>query len=173
MMEAKELEKLIDNKSLLDSKINFYLSKGVLKKQEIDRDEIKGHIEKAKHNLFFVTNLKDSVFGDWLIAGCYYALYHSTLALILSKGYSSKNHNATLCITVKEFYEKGIEFLELEMLNKFFILSNDLVFYAEVKEKRKEASYSTKIVFDKEELEDMRHKTILYINKIKNILNLK
>lgn len=169
-METKELNNLIGDKNLLEARINLYLRKKILRKQKIEKNEIRGHLAKAEHNLLFVTELKDSEFGDWLIAGCYYALYHSTLALILSKGYVSKNHNATLCVLMKEFFEKEIELLEIEMLNRFFIISNDLIFYADIKEKRKEASYSTKTLFNKEELMEMRQRTIEYVNKIKILL---
>lgn len=167
-----ELMKLIEDEIYLDKKIKFYLSKEILKEQPQNSEEILGHLEKAKHNLSFVYDIKELDYPDWLITGCYYSLYHATLALILSKGYSSKNHNATLSVVVKEFYEKGLELPELEILNKFFITSQDLIFYVDAKEKRKDASYSSKFVFEQKELNEMRQKTIEYVEKIKNLLNI-
>ncbi|MBS3137367.1 HEPN domain-containing protein [Candidatus Woesearchaeota archaeon] len=108
-------------------------------------------------------------FLDWSIIGCYYACYHATHALIITKGYSSKNHLATLCILIKEFYRKGLNKEEIEILSNFLDYQ-DVLFYVESKNKREDATYSSKIRFTKEEVESLRIKAILFVSKIKEMI---
>jgi len=152
--------------------IKFYLHKKLLINQNIDVDEIKGHLEKSMHNLSFVSDTIKQGYLDWAITGCYYALYHAILALILSKEYSSKNHDATLCILIKEFYQKGIDEEEIKLVNNFFLNSHDLLFYVESKIKREDASYSSNYKFDKKIVEELRIKAISLINKIKEMIKI-
>ena len=169
-MEIKELNQLIKNKKMLDKKIKFYEIKRIIKKQELDSLEIKGHLEKVKHNLQFVNDNLGRGYNDWCITGCYYSMYHSALALALSKGYFSKNHDATLCILIKEFYNKGVNEKDLELFNQLFISYVDLMIYVEAKSKREEATYSTKYNFTKETVEDLRNKAVQFTNKVQEIL---
>ena len=135
-----------------------------------DNDEIKGHIEKAESNLRFIKDNLKLGYNDWCITGCYYASYHIVLALIMTKGYASKNHLATLCILIKEFYRKGIEKEDLEMIDSFFIDYQDLIFYVESKNRREEATYSSKRIFDKSVVENLRIKTALFVDKVKGMI---
>ena len=170
-MKEFDLNILINNKGILNKKIEEFLSKNILKKQKADEYEIKGHIEKAEHNLNFVkSTLELKEFNDWCITGCYYASYHIALALIMTKGYSSKNHLATLCILIKEFYKNGIEKEELELINNLFIDYQDLIFYVESKNKREDAAYSSKRLYDKREVESLRIKAALFVDKIKRVI---
>ncbi len=59
---------------------------------------------------------------------------------------------------------------EIELLNKFFLDYQDLLFYVQAKNKREEASYASVYKFDKKVVEDLRLKTILFVNKAKTIL---
>lgn len=169
-MENKKLNELIQNKKIMESKINFYLKKKILTKQIIVKSEIKGHLEKAKHNLDFISSSFKNGFLDWTITGCYYAVYHVVLSLILAKGYSSKNHDASLCVLIKEYY-KEISKDEVELINNLFINYNDLLFYVKSKEKREIASYSGQIIFDKKSVKEIISDTIEFVNKCREILN--
>ncbi len=169
-MEIKELNQLIKDKKLLDRRIKFYETKKIIKKQTPDTLEIEGHLEKVKHNLQFVSDNLGKGYNDWCITGCYYSMYHSALALALSKGYSSKNHDATLCILIKEFYNKGVSEKDLELFNQLFINYVDLIVYVDAKNKREEATYSTRYDFTKEIVEDLRNKAIQFTNKSQEIL---
>ena len=172
-MDKNKLDKLIKKRDLLNKEIVRYLKGKVIKKQDMDKNEVFGHIKKAEHNLRFVKdNLKLNYF-DWCITGCYYALYHVSLALALSKGYSSKDHDATLCILIKEFFNKDILESDLLLINSMFINYHDLLFYTKSQNKRKEASYSTKILFDKNNVEKFRIETIEFVDKVKNIIQTK
>ena len=168
-MREYDLNKLMDNSDFIDEKLNNFLLDNTLKKQPVDKEEIKGHLQKANHNLRFVAENIKLDFSDWAITGCYYASYHAALALIMSKGHSSKNHLATLCVLIKEFYENGLDRKDIEIISTFLDYK-DILFYVESKEKRESATYSTNLLFNKKDVEQLRIKAVLFISKIKEIL---
>ncbi len=169
-MKEYDLNKLLIDKAYLQYKIDEFLRQEVIKPQPVVLDEIKGHIAKAEHNLIFVRdNLKLGHF-DWCISGCYYASYHIVLALIMTKKYTSKSHLATLCILIKEFYKKGINIEDVQMIDSLFIDYQDLTFYVESKNKREDATYSSHRIYDKNTVENLRLKAVLFIDKIKQII---
>ena len=169
-MNEKILNKLISNEKELDKKINFFLSKKLLNYQKPDEFEIKGHLEKARHNLEFVADVSEEKYSDWIVTGCYYAVYHAVLSLILSRGCSSKNHDASLCILIKEYFKKSIDLEEIKLINNLFIDYNDLVFYVHSKKKRQEATYSTKYNFNTSLVKTLIQKTRIFISKVEDIL---
>ena len=169
-MKEYDLNKLIEKKNVLNDKIDEFVKKEILILQPIIADEIKGHITKAEHNLVFVKdNIKLGHF-DWCISGCYYASYHAVLALIMTRGYTSKSHLATLCVLIKEFYKKGIEKEDLEMIDLLFIDQQDLIFYVESKNKREDATYSSQRVYDKKLVENLRVKAVIFVDKVKQMI---
>src|SRR3989344_2839758 len=155
-MKEFDLNKLLDNEVIVDETINKFIEDNIIRKQNADTDEIKGHIEKSENNLKFVKDNLSLGYNDWGITGCYYASYHMVLALIMTKGYTSKNHLATLCILIKEFYKKGIEKEDLEMIDNLFVDYHDLLFYVESKNKREDATYSSKKRYDKKMADELR-----------------
>ncbi len=168
-MNEKKLNLILKNKKELEKQIKFFIRKKVLFKRELDVFELKGHLEKSKHNLKFVKDNLKLGYLDWVITGCYYAVYHSVLSLILSKGYFSKNHDASLCVLIKEFYAKFNE--EINFVNKLFIDYSDVCFYVRSKNKRELASYSSSFVFSKKEVGEVINRTIKFVNKVEEILN--
>ncbi len=89
--------------------------------------------------------------------------------MIQTKGYTSKNHLATLCIIIKEFYKKGLAKEDVETLSNFLDYE-DVLLYIESKNKREDATYSTKTLFDKKDVEKLRIQATMFVNKIKDIL---
>lgn len=170
-MNLKDLNLIIKNKKILDKKLQFFAKKQAIKKFSADKAEVLGHIEKAEHNLNFIRDNINLGYSDWCITGCYYAVYHAALALIISRGYHSKSHDATLCLLIREYFNNGINQEDIFLINKFFLDYLDLVVYVQAKDKREEASYSTKYVFDKKMVQELRIKAISFINKCKLILN--
>ena len=168
-MKEYDLQKLINNPGIIEERIKEFIENLSLFKQEVDREEIKGHILKAENNLRFVATIAEKKFFDWAITGCYYTCYHAALALIQTKGYTSKNHLATLCVIIKEFYKKELTKEDIEVLSKFLDYG-DILFYVETKNKREDASYSTKTLFDRKEIEKLRIQAAIFVNKIKDIL---
>lgn len=169
-MEIKELNLLIQDRKSLERRITFYEKRKIILKQKPDVLEIKGHLEKADHNLEFINDNLKLGYHDWCITGCYYAVYHASLGLILLKGYFSKNHDATLCILIKEYYKNGVSEEDLTLINQLFLNYLDLIIYVQTKKKREEASYSTRYEFNKETVEELRSKAIHFINKAREIL---
>jgi uncharacterized protein (UPF0332 family) len=167
-MREYELLKLLENKKLLNEKIkDFELRKIIERKESLD--EIKGHIQKSQHNLDFVKDTSTVKYADWAVTGCYYACYHAALALILTKKYFSKNHIATLCILIKEFYKRVLTKEEIETIS-LLLNYQDVLFYVESKNKREDATYSTKIKFTPKEVEHLRIKAILFVSKVRSII---
>src|SRR3989344_5595105 len=170
-MEIKSLRKLIANPVLLHKKITFYEKKGFIQEVPFDLEEIKGHIQKSEHNLKFVFDNINLGYYDWCITGCYYAIYQIALALIRAKQVYSKSHDTTLCLLVRDYYNEGITKDDIELINTFFLDYQDFLIYIHTKNEREEASYSSKYNFDKDKVEEMRLKTVDFINKARGILN--
>ncbi|MBI5872351.1 DNA-binding protein [archaeon] len=141
-------------------------------KSEIEIKElVQGHIDKADHNLKFVkTTLELGEFNDWAIVSAYYSIYHASLALCALRGYSTKDHLATLLILIKEFYKKQLNREEIEMVSKTTIQKEEVLYYVKAKIQRSKASYSTKILFDEKETENLQKKAISFVNKVKEII---
>jgi uncharacterized protein (UPF0332 family) len=170
-MKEYDLQKLISSPKLVEERIKEFIDNKSLLKQDVDKEEIKGHIQKAENNLRFVATIAEKKFFDWAITGCYYTCYHAALALIQTKGYTSKNHLATLCVIIKEFYKKELTKEDIEVLSKFLDYE-DVLFYVESKNKREDATYSTKTKFDEKEVERLRIQAAMFVNKIKEIITL-
>jgi hypothetical protein len=97
-MVKKLIDNWIHNKEKLEECYNFYLKKKLIKKIKSSKNLSLSHLEKCEHNLEFVNFLtSNNKFSDWCIVGLYYSIYHISLALLTKKGFSSKNHLATLC----------------------------------------------------------------------------
>ena len=165
-MKESELMRLLENQVEVDKKLRFFLGKRLLFKQEINLRRIEGHIAKLNHDLSFVNSLKNE-YNDWTLVGCYYALYHIALALILSKGLFSKNHDATLTALIKYFYRDFPE-SDIRFLNSLEI--NDILFYAQSRNEREKASYSSSYIINNKTVNEIKLKTILFVNKAKEIL---
>jgi len=169
-MKQYDLNELIDNPELVEQKIKEFLENSVIKIEKLNKEEIEGHLLKSKHNLNFVKDCIRLNYYDWAITGCYYACYHVALALILTKGYSSKSHLATLCVLIKEFYKKELNKEDIELLSNF-LNYQDVLFYVESKNKRENATYSTKTKFEKKDVEQLRIKATMFVSKINSIIN--
>ena len=148
-----------------------YVDSRKIKREEETKELINGHIEKANHNLKFVKFTLDlKEYNDWAIVSAYYSIYHASLALCSLKGYSTKDHNATLLILIKEFYMKGLDKNEIEMISNTTLEKEEVLYYVEAKTKRTKASYSTQKIFDRKEAENLRLKAITFVNKVKEIV---
>ncbi len=175
-------EKWIENNEECKKAFEAYLEEGTIKEEEEKENLTKSHLKKTDYNLDFINNLlKQKKFYGWAIVGCYYAIYHASLALLSAKGHSSKNHLATLCALIY-FYcnkpEKGEEDEEekrlgkedIELVAKSSLDKEEVTYFVEAKNKRETASYGISEEFSKDEAEKLRVKTIIFVNKVKEIL---
>jgi uncharacterized protein (UPF0332 family) len=164
-------EKWLENEKKRNTDFQRYLTLNKIKKETEVEDLVKGHLEKADHNLKFVkSTLELKEFNDWAIVSAYYSIYHASLALCAMGGYTTKDHLATLLILIKEFYNKGLEKEEIKMVSETTIEKEEVLYYVEAKNKRTRASYSTEKMFDVKEAEELRMKAIGFVNKAKEII---
>ena len=170
---AKELWEIwLENEKRRQKDFEKYLKSKKIKAEIEIKELIEGHINKAGHNLKFVkSTLELKEFNDWAIVSAYYSIYHASLALCALKGYSTKDHLATLLILIKDFYQKELNKEEIEMVRKTTIEKEEVLYYIEAKAERKKASYSTKILFDEKEAENLQKKAISFVNKTKGIID--
>src|SRR3989344_5096620 len=166
---AKEIWEIwLEDEERREKDFQKYLKNKKIKKETEIKELVLGHINKADHNLKFVkSTIELKEFNDWAIVSAYYSIYHASLALCALKGYSTKDHLATLLILIKEFYKKELNKEEIEMISKTTIEKEEVLYYIEAKTERKKASYSTEIIFDGKEAEDIQKKAINFINRLK------
>ena len=175
----------LDKPEEVEGSFNFYLKKEMIKKENETRFLPISHLKKAEYNLKFANFLtNEKRFYDWIIVGCYYTIYHSALALITKKGFSSKNHLATLCALIKFYYtqekasnqekveEKTLTKEEIELVSISSLEKEEVSYFAQAKEKRETASYGLSEEFNKIEAEDLLKKTVQFINKCREILEI-
>ena len=156
------------NKQKLDEKINFFEKNRQLIKEKHNLGLVFAHLDKAKHNLeFFKKNKDDEKFNDWLIVILYYALYHSALALVVNRNYTSKNHTATLLFLIK-FY--SIKKEDAELIEELSINRNDAEFYTHLKIERHTASYATSLSFTQNQITEYKERVIEFIQKVEDIV---
>ncbi|MBU0907100.1 MAG: HEPN domain-containing protein [Nanoarchaeota archaeon] len=157
----------------VEDSFNFYLKKETIKKETETRFLPVSHLNKAEYNLTFTNFLAEQQrYYDWIIVGCYYTIYHAALSLIAKKGFSSKNHLATLCALIK-FYvvqENTLSKEEIELVSRSSLEKEEVSYFAYAKEKRETASYGLSEEFNKAEAEDLLKKTVQFLNKCREIL---
>ena len=162
----------LENEKRRNEDFEKYINSKKIKKETEVKELIQGHINKADHNLKFVkSTLELKEFNDWAIVSAYYSIYHASLALCTLKGYSTKDHLATLLILIKEFYQKSLNKEEIEIVGNTLIEKEEVLYYVEAKSKRTKASYSTQKIFHKNEAENLRIKAITFNNKAKEIID--
>ena len=162
------IDRLFSDRRYLEREIKFFLDKKQIKIIRENKELVKAHIKKARHNLeFYKLNKQNNKFDDWLIVTLYYALYHSALALITNKNYTSKNHYATILILIKEY---GITKDEAELINELSISKEDAELYTNLKEDRHSASYATNTKFTKEKIKYYEEKVFEFINKTEELI---
>lgn len=92
------------------------------------------------------------------------------LALILTQGYSSKNHDATLCCLIKHYYRKLLTAEDLSLFNSLYLDEHDILFYVQSLQEREKASYSSQRAFNKKKVKDILLKTRLFVSKCRKML---
>jgi len=162
------IDKLFSDEGYLEKEINFFITKKHIRKIQENKELVDSHLKKARHNLEFYQLNKDyHKFNDWLIVALYYSLYHSALALITNKKYSSKNHYATILILIKEY---SITKDEARLLNELSINKEDAELYTNLKGDRHDAGYATNIKFSQETIEDYENQVLNFVNKTEALI---
>lgn len=173
MMKSKKFnwEEWLENPKKVENSFKFYLKKEAIKEEKETGFLSASHLKKSEYNLNFVNFLLDEKrFYDWVIIGCYYTIYHSSLALITKKGFSSKNHLATLCALIKFYYKDSLNRKEVELVYRISLEKEEIGYFSHAKEKRETASYGLSEEFNKKEAEELKNKTVQFLNKCREIL---
>ncbi|MBI3622716.1 hypothetical protein HY212_01375 [Candidatus Pacearchaeota archaeon] len=76
-----------------------------------------------------------------------------------------------MLILIKEFYQKELNEEEIKTVGNAAIKKEEILYYTEAKTKRTKASYSTQKVFDSNEAESLRTNAIIFVNKVKEIID--
>ncbi len=161
----------LEDENKVEEDFSTYLENKKIKKESEVKTLVDGHIQKANHNLKFVKSTLDlQEFNDWAIVSAYYAIYHASLALCALNGYATKDHNATLLVLIREFYKKELNEEEIALLGDTTIEKEEVLYYVEAKTKRHHASYSTKVDFERSQIEFLRLKAIAFVSKAKDII---
>ena len=162
------IDKLFLDKQYVEKELDFFITKKHIKKIKENKKLVSSHLKKARHNIeFYKLNKEHTKFNDWLIVTLYYALYHSALALITNRNFSSKNHYATILILIKEY---AITRDEAKLLNDLSINKEDAELYTNLKDDRHDASYATNSKFSQEIIEDYENKVLDFINKTEELI---
>ena len=163
------INKLFADKEYLEKELKFFIGKKQARKITKNKELVNSHLKKARHNFeFYKLNQGNHKFNDWLIVTLYYSLYHSALALITHKNYSSKNHYVTILLLIKEY---GITKNEAELLDELSIRKMDAELYTNLKRDRHDASYSTDTKFTDVKINDYETQVLDFINKTEELLS--
>ena len=125
-----------------------------------------GHIERAKFDLEFV-DFNQEKFPVWALSGCYYAIYHSLLAILYRFGYESTNQECTvtaieyLIHTEKIKLEKG----HIELFKKIRDLN-----IKKARSLREQFQYGINFDVDKEIFKELKEKSIAFVEFVEGIL---
>ena len=162
------IDKLFSDKEYLKKEIYFFMAKKQIRTIGNNPELVKSHLKKARHNLeFYRLNKEHAKFNDWLIVTLYYSLYHSALALVTNRNYSSKNHYATILMLIKEY---AITRDEARLLNELSINKEDAELYTSLKDDQHDASYATNIKFSQETIKDYENKVLDFVNKAEELM---
>ncbi|MFH1072441.1 MAG: HEPN domain-containing protein [Nanoarchaeota archaeon] len=169
-MRQEDFHELFTNPGQISEKIRQWQKKRIIKSHPPEHSVVLGHLQKSSHNLQFVNDVRKLGYADWAITGCYYALYHAALALIVKKGFMSKSHDATLLLLIRHYYRKGITEQDINLANILYFTHQEMTFYLDARIKREKASYSSSWIFDAGLVSSMQKETIAFIDKAKQIL---
>lgn len=125
-----------------------------LLKVELNMEDAKEHIEKAEREFKVTEYLKKGNFLDHSVGSVFYCMYHCFLAIASKFGYESCNQTCTISL-IEYLKEQG----KIELDDKFIKMFK----YAETAEEKEDSlielredyTYSTKVIFSKEKIEEL------------------
>jgi len=165
----KTIDLWLENRKEVDKSYLEYIKNKLIYPAVRSPNIILAHLEKSEYNLQFSKFLlKEDRFIDWAVVGLYYALYHASLALLADKGYSSKDHNATICFIIRNYSEFSTE--DIRIYSDLILTREEINFYTTLKSNRQHANYSTNTMFKKDQVEEWRIKSINFMKKVEKIL---
>ena len=182
-MRKPDWREWLRNKNECKKWLNFYSDKKIIRRASLSKED---YFRKSLHNFDFGNFILDkhkkeipSIFGkekfyDWVVTAYYYAIYHSTLALLSLKNLSSKSHFATLYALIYYFYhEKKLSKREIELVAESYeknIGKEDLELFVDAKGMRERASYGVQASFELYIVSKLKEDTRKFLEKVKRML---
>lgn len=139
-----------------------------LKRVDITKDRIDGHLDKAIHNFKAMTAFQKIGFSDWSASAAFYTLYHCLLALIAKEGYESRNQSCTFAL-ITDMIEKGKISLTKSDLKEIFDkdVTIDLEHSNKILDLRENWQYSTKTALEEEEFLELKERVKKLFDKMR------
>ncbi|MDP1695059.1 MAG: HEPN domain-containing protein [Candidatus Woesearchaeota archaeon] len=140
-----------------------------LRKIKPDAQLSKEYLTKAQHNLAAITSFHDLGYSDWSASAAFYALYHGLLAVLVQRGYESRNQSCTF-ILMEEWISKGeLTLLTVTDVKEIFdrSINEDLEHSEKILDIRERMQYSTKTLLAEEEFQALKKRTKDLFDKIK------
>ncbi len=153
----------------IESKFNWCLKSEKRMKRIVPNLELSSaHIKKAKHNIKAANYNIEGGFEDWVVAQLYYAVYHSFLIILFSKGFESKNYECSIN-AIEHFIEIGEIKLDKSVVS--FIRTTGQMIEKDAKTLREEFQYGIKTEVNKEILNNLLDKSKKIVDEIEVMLN--
>ncbi len=139
-----------------------------LRKIEVDDSKIKGHLNKAIHNLKAMTSFQKTGFSDWSASAAFYCLYHCLLALIAKEGYESRNQTCTFAL-IEYIIDSQKTSLTKEDLKEIFDkdVTEDLEHSENILDIRENMQYSIKTALEQAEFLELKERTKAIFDKVR------
>lgn len=131
-------------------------------------ERINGHVKKAVHNFNAIDIFKKDGYSDWSASASFYSLYHLLLALIVKKGFESRNQNCTFALIENMINQKEIS-LTKEELKEIFDkdITEDLQHSNKILDIRENMQYSIKTYLKEQEFLSLKERTKALFDKIR------
>lgn len=140
-------------------KIQDLIKKGLLKKEIPDIEKSKKSVKVAQRNVKDAELMLDVEEYNWSMVAAYMAVFHAVRALLFRDGYREKSHFALQIFLDENYSDK----LGKDLIFKFDLLRNY----------RHRGLYNVDVEFKREDVLNAIKDSKLFINKVKEILELK
>src|SRR3989344_3555781 len=139
-----------------------------LRRIEIKKEKINGHLNKAKHNYTAITTFHNTGFSDWSASASFYCLYHALLALLAKYGFESRNQSCTFAF-IEDLVEKRKITLTKEELKEIYDseVREDLEHSDKILDIREIMQYSIMTAIENKEYQFLLDKTKRLFDKIR------
>lgn len=117
-----------------------------LRKISPNTETAKAHLTKAIHNFEAMKRFHELGYSDWSVSAAFYTLYHGLLAILVQRGYESRNQSCTFAL-IEDFINKG-EVKELSIADLKNIFDKDIT---------EDIDHSTKILDLRERMQYSTH----------------
>ena len=169
------------NKKIYKRIFDEYVSEGLIKKSN-QTFKIRLFLQKAENSLQIAKHHKDispskeqprKLYWDyWAIIISYYSMLYSAKALILSKGYDVKTHDAAQIALGHLCVPNEIEKKDLELLNQAYKIFEDeyVKYFEDAKRESNIARYSAIKTYTQRRLDEIFSNATEFVAKISLIL---